>query len=75
MVGPESADASMVSLGSQLTTSSSTAATQRLSDSVSSRFGHWRGFKVRHLALRGREGKTRACVYPVQRGWVQVGMV
>ena len=45
-VGPESADASMVSLGSQLTTSSSTAATQRLSDSVSSRFGHWRGFKV-----------------------------
>ena len=51
-VGPESADASMVSLGSLLTTSSSTAATQRLSDSVSSRFGHWRGFKVRQPSLK-----------------------
>ena len=49
MAAPESADASMASLGSQLTTSSA-AATQRLSDSVSSRLGHWRGFKVPTLA-------------------------
>ena len=45
--GTDSAEASAASFGSVLTSAGSPASAQRLSDSVSSHLGRWRGFKVR----------------------------